>query len=35
MTDVDGLHGSFLATDENGQRLLPSLHPTAARNTLR
>ncbi len=21
MTDVDGLHGSFLATDENGQRL--------------
>ena len=22
MTDVDGLHGSFLSTDENGQRLL-------------
>jgi hypothetical protein len=22
LTDVDGLHGSFLATDENGQRLL-------------
>jgi hypothetical protein len=21
MTDVDGLHGTFLATDENGQRL--------------
>jgi hypothetical protein len=21
MTDVDGLHGSFLTTDENGQRL--------------
>jgi hypothetical protein len=21
MTDIDGLHGSFLATDENGQRL--------------
>ena len=21
MTDVDGFHGSFLATDENGQRL--------------
>src|SRR6266852_3440783 len=21
LTDVDGLHGSFLATDENGQRL--------------
>jgi hypothetical protein len=21
MTDVDGLHGSFLATDENGERL--------------
>src|SRR4029077_16257668 len=21
MTDVDGLHGNFLATDENGQRL--------------
>jgi hypothetical protein len=21
MTDVDGLHGGFLATDENGQRL--------------
>jgi hypothetical protein len=24
MTDVDGLHGSFLATDENGQRLFAS-----------
>src|SRR5258708_37763611 len=21
MTDIDGLHGSFLTTDENGQRL--------------
>jgi len=24
LTDVDGLHGSFLATDENGQRLFAS-----------
>jgi hypothetical protein len=27
MTDIDGLHGSFLATDENGQRLFAITSP--------
>lgn len=36
MTDVDGLHGSFLATDENGQRLfaITSSDGTAQNATL-
>jgi len=35
MTDVDGLHGSFWRPTRMASVFLPSLHPTAARNTLR